>query len=324
VANALSGFFVMLEPQEGGTYDEIASLAQKAEALGFEGFFRSDHYMPVNSNIPPEAVSTECWATLAGLARDTKRLRLGTMISPMTFRYPGEFAKIVATIDQMSGGRVEVGMGGGWYKREHEAYGLPFPDAKGRLDILEDTLEICTRLWSDGVGHSYEGRVFSIKDSPGSPKPLQRPHPPIVIGGGGPKRTPRLAAQFGDEFNVFGGINTFNTRKERLLEACKAYGRDPSTIKLTSACVTVIGTDEADLKRRVKIRLDFNHENVDPDEWIKMMSGDGWLVGTVDQVAAQVKELKAAGSQRIYFQLVPVNDHGMLDIIANDLYPKVK
>ncbi len=324
MADTLSNLFVMLEPQEGGTYDDILKVAQKAEALGFGGLFRSDHFMPVNSNIPPTAVSTECWATLAGLARDTKRLRLGTMISPMTFRYPGELAKIVATIDQMSGGRVEVGMGGGWYGREHAAYGLPFPDAKGRMDILEDSLEICTRLWSDGTGHSYEGRVFSVKDSPGSPKPLQRPHPPIVIGGGGAKRTPRLAAQFGDEFNIFGGINTFNTRKERLLEACKTYGRDPSTIKLTAACVTVIGTDEADLKRRVQIRLDFNHENVDAGDWIKMMSGDGWLVGTVDQVAAQVNELKAAGAERIYFQIVPVDDHGMLDIIANDLAPKIK
>jgi alkanesulfonate monooxygenase len=323
VANALASFFVMTEPQEGGTYDEILALAQKAEALGFGGFFRSDHYMPVNGNIPPTAVSTECWATLAGLARDTKRVRLGTMISPMTFRYPGEFAKIVATIDQMSGGRVEVGMGGGWYGKEHAAYGLPFPDAKGRLDILEDTLEICTRLWSDGVGHSYQGRVFSVTDSPGSPKPAQRPHPPIIIGGGGARRTPRLAAQFGDEFNIFGGINTFNTRKERLLEACAKYGRDPKTIKLTAACVTIVGTDEEDLKRRVKIRLDFNHETNDPGEWIAMMRKDGWLVGTVDQVAEQVKELQAAGAQRIYFQLVPLDDHGMLEIIANDVAAKV-
>jgi alkanesulfonate monooxygenase SsuD/methylene tetrahydromethanopterin reductase-like flavin-dependent oxidoreductase (luciferase family) len=163
-----------------------------------------------------------------------------------------------------------------------------------------------------------------VKNSPGSPKPAQRPHPPIVIGGGGPKRTPRLAAQFGDEFNVFGGINTFNTRKARVLEACKAIGRDPATLKLTSACVTIVGTDEADLKRRVKIRLDFNHETDDPDEWIAMMRKDGWLVGTVDQVAEQVNELKAAGSQRIYFQLVPLDDHGMLEIIANDVAAKVK
>jgi alkanesulfonate monooxygenase len=244
------------------------------------------------------------------------------MISPMTFRYPGEFAKIVATIDQMSGGRIEVGMGGGWFQKEHEAYGLPFPDAKGRMDILEDSLEICTRLWSDGVGHTYEGRVFSIKDAPGYPKPAQRPHPPIIIGGGGARRTPRLAAQFGDEFNIFGGISAFNTRKERLLEACKAAGRNPAEIKLTSACVTVVGTDEADVRRRAQIRLDHNGQKDDVNEWIANMRKDGWLIGTVDQVAEQVNELKAAGSQRIYFQIVPVDDHGMLDVIANDLAPK--
>ena len=322
MANALSTFCVMIEPQEGGTYDEILALAQKAESLGFEGFFRSDHYHPMN--VPLESDSSDAWAVLAGLARDTKRVRLGTMISPMTFRYPGEFAKVVATIDQMSGGRIEVGMGGGWFEKEHVAYGLPFPDAKGRLDILEDSLEICTRLWSDGVGHTYEGRAFSIKDAPGYPKPAQRPHPPIIIGGGGPKRTPRLAAQFGDEFNIFGGISTFNTRKARLLEACKTVGRDPSEIKLTSACVTIVGTDEADLKRRVQIRLDHNGQKDAAADWIATMRKDGWLVGTVDQVAEQVNELKAAGSQRIYFQLVPVNDHGMLEIIANDLAPKCK
>jgi len=321
MANALASFFLMLEPQEGGSYDDILAVAQKAEALGFEGVFRSDHYHPMN--VPLESESSDAWAVLAGLARDTKRVRLGTMISPMTFRYPGEFAKLVATIDQMSGGRIEVGMGGGWFEKEHVAYGLPFPDAKGRMDILEDSLEICTRLWSDGVGHTYEGRVFSIKDAPGYPKPTNRQHPPFAIAAGGPSRTPRLAAQFGDEFNVFGGLNTFNTRKARLLEACAAIGRDPSTIKLTMAGCTVVGTDEADLRRRAQIRLDHNNEKVDVNEWIKNMQGDGWLVGTVDQVAEQVKALKAAGAERIYFQIVPVDDHGMLDIIANELASKV-
>ncbi len=321
VADTLSSFYVMLEPQEGGTYDDILKVAQKTEALGFGGLFRSDHYHPMN--VPLESDSSDAWAVLAGLARDTKRIRLGTMISPMTFRYPGEFAKQVATIDQMSGGRIEAGMGGGWFEKEHVAYGLPFPDAKGRMDILEDSLEICTRLWSDGVGHTYEGRVFSIKDAPGYPKPIQRPRVPIVIGGGGAKRTPRLAAQFGDEFNVFGGINTFNTRKARLLEACAAIGRDPSTIKLTMAGCTVVGTDMDDVRRRAQIRLDHNNQKDNVDEWIASMRGDGWLVGTVDQVAEQVNELKAAGAERIYFQIVPVDDHGMLEIIANDLAPKV-
>jgi F420-dependent oxidoreductase-like protein len=322
MANVLSSFFVMLEPQEGGTYDEMLSLAQRAEALGFGGFFRSDHYHPMN--VPLDSDSSDAWAVLAGLARDTKRLRLGTMVSPMTFRYPGEFAKQVATIDQMSGGRIEVGMGGGWFEKEHVAYGLPFPDAKGRLDILEDSLEICTRLWSDGIGHTYEGRAFSIKDAPGYPKPAQRPHPPIIIGGGGARRTPRLAAQFADEWNVFGGLKTFNERNARVLEACKTIGRDPATLKITMAGPTVIGVDEADLRKKAQLRLDHNNQKDNVNEWIASMSGDGWLVGTVDQVAEKVNTLRAAGAQRIYFQIIPVNDDGQLDIIANDLAPKIK
>lgn len=320
VADMLSSFCVMLEPQEGGTYDEMAALALKAEALGFGGFFRSDHYHPMN--VPLESDSSDAWAVLAGLARDTRRIRLGTMVSPMTFHYPGEFAKLVATIDQMSGGRIEVGMGAGWFEKEHVAYGLPFPDAKGRMDRLEDALEICTRLWSDGVGHSYEGKQFSIKDAPGYPKPAQRPHPPIIIGGGGARRTPRLAARFADEWNTFGGLNQFNTRKQRLLDACAAVGRDPSTIRLSSAGVTIVGVDEQDLRRRVQIRLDHNNQKDDVDEWIKTMQGDGWYVGTVDQVAEQVRALKAAGCTRWYFQLVPVNDYGMLEIIAKELAPR--
>jgi F420-dependent oxidoreductase-like protein len=217
VPDVLSSFSVMVEPQEGGTYDDLRSLAQRAEALGFDGFFRSDHYHPMNT--PLTSDSSDCWTSLAGLARDTKRIRLGTMVSPMTFYIPGQFAKAVATVDQMSGGRVSVGMGGGWFAKEHAAYGLPFPGAGARLDRLEDALEICTRLWSDGVGHSYEGKQFSIKDGPGYPKPIQRPHPPIIMGGGGPKRTPMLAARFADEFNTFGGLETFKTRKQRVLDA---------------------------------------------------------------------------------------------------------
>ena len=215
-------------------------------------------------------------------------------------------------------------MGGGWFQKEHVAYGLPFPDAKGRLDILEDSLEICTRLWSDGIGHTYEGRTFSIKDAPGYPKPAQRPHPPIIIGGGGAKRTPRLAAQFADEWNVFGGLKTFNERNARVLEACKAIGRDPSTLKITMAGPTVIGVDEADLKKKSQLRLDHNNQKDKVEDWIASMSGDGWLVGTVDQVAEKVNALRAAGAQRIYFQIIPVNDDGQLDIIANELAPKIK
>lgn len=318
----MSTFSVMVEPQEGGSYDTLLSLAQKAEALGFDGFFRSDHYHPMNT--PLTSDSTDCWSTLAGLARDTKRVRLGTMVSPMSFYHPGQFAKAIATIDQMSGGRVSVGMGGGWFEKEHVAYGLPFDKSpRWRLDRLEDALEICTRLWSDGVGHSYEGRQFSIKDAPGYPKPAQRPHPPIIMGGGGARRTPMLAARFADEFNTFGGIDKFNERKQRLLNACQEIGRDPSTVKLSCAGCTVVGTDMDDVRRRAQIRLDFNNEKVHVDEWIKNMRGDGWFIGTIDQVAQQIKDLQAAGCQQFYFQLVPVNQEDMLDLIAGPLAAKV-
>src|SRR5687768_15296698 len=150
----------MVEPQEGGTYEDMLALAQRAEALGFDGFFRSDHYHPMN--VPLTSDATDAWAVLAGLARDTERVRLGTMVSPMTFRHPSELAKVVATVDQMSGGRIEVGMGAGWFEKEHVAYGIPFPGPAGRVDRLEESLEVCTRLWGDGPA-TFEGKLFSLK-----------------------------------------------------------------------------------------------------------------------------------------------------------------
>jgi F420-dependent oxidoreductase-like protein len=320
VVSVLSSFGVMLEPQEGGTYEEMLSLARRAEGLGFGAFFRSDHYHPMN--VPPDSDSTDAWAILAGLARDTKSIRLGTMVSPMTFRYPGEFAKIVATVDRMSGGRIEVGMGAGWFEKEHVAYGLPFPPPKERMDRLEDALEICTRLWGDGMA-TYEGRQFSIKDAPGHPKPLQRPHPPIIIGGGGPRRTPELAARFATEFNGFGGDkDSWGERRRRVVQACERLGRDPATLRFSWAGPTIVGTDEADLRRRCQIRLDYNNQSDEVGDWIADMRSHGMMIGTVDQVAEQINELRSVGCSRWYFQFVPVDDHGMLEIIAAEVAAK--
>ena len=321
MAIQMSDFCVMVEPQEGGTYEEMLDLAQRAEKFGFGGFFRSDHYHPMN--VPLESDSTDAWAVLAGLARDTGTIRLGTMVSPMTFRHPSELAKVVATVDRMSGGRIEVGMGAGWFEKEHTAYGLPFPDAKGRVDRLEESLEVCTRLWGDGPA-TFEGELFSLKDAPGHPKPVQRPRPPIIIGGGGPKRTPALAARFADEFNVFGGDkNVFVERKQRVADACQQIGRDPSALRYTWAGPTIVGTDEGDLRRRSQRRLDYNNQSDEVGGWIQDMRSHGMFIGTVDQVAAQIRELQDAGCQRWYFQLVPVADDGMLEIIANDLAPRL-
>jgi F420-dependent oxidoreductase-like protein len=315
----LSDLRVMTEPQEGGTYDDLLSLARRAEAIGFGGFFRSDHYHPMN--VPLESDATDAWATLAGLARETSTIRIGVLVSPMTFRNPGEFAKIVATVDQMSGGRLEVGMGAGWFEKEHVAYGLPFPGPAERMDRLEDSLEICTRLWVDGPA-SYAGRQFSIKDAPGHPKPAQRPRPPIIVGGGGPKRTPRLAAQFAAEYNSFGARpDVFAERRQRVADACARHGRDPESLAYSIMCPTIVGKDEADLRRRSQARLDYNGQKDDVVEWIRSMQDGGSLVGTLSDVATRMKAVADKGCQRFYLQLVPVDDDGMLELIAEELVP---
>jgi F420-dependent oxidoreductase-like protein len=319
---SVADFFVMLEPQEGGTYEEVLALARRLEALGFGGLARSDHYHPMN--VPLTSDSSDAWAMLAGLARDTTRIRLATLMSPQTFRHPSEFAKIVATVDQMSGGRIDVGMGAGWFEKEHVAFGLPFPSVQERFDRLEDALEICTRLWGDDEGlANYQGKLFSLKDAPSHPKPRQRPHPPILIGGGGPKRTPELTARFASEHNVFGGDQSlFAERRRRVLEACERIGRDPSTIRFSWAGPTIIGTDMDDLRRRSQVRLDHNNQQDEVDSWIAEMRKHGMMIATVDQAVQQLDELKAAGCSRWYFQFVPVDDGGMLEIIANQVAPQ--
>ena len=315
----LTDLRVMTEPQEGGTYDELLHLARRAETIGYGGFFRSDHYHPMN--VPLESDATDAWATLAGLARETSTLRIGVLVSPMTFRYPSEFAKIVSTVDQMSGGRLEVGMGAGWFEKEHAAYGLPFPGPAERMDRLEDSLEICTRLWADGAA-SYEGRQFSVKNAPGHPKPAQRPRPPIIVGGGGPKRTPRLAAQYAAEYNSFGAkLDVFAERRQRVVDACVKQGRDPDTLVYSSMCPTIVGKDEADLRRRSQARLDFQDQKDDVGEWIRSMQDGGCLVGTLQDVAARMQAVADKGCQRFYLQLVPFDDDGMLELIADELVP---
>ncbi len=320
MAIAVSDFRVMLEPQEGGTYEEMLALARRAEALGFSGFFRSDHYHPMN--VPLTSDATDAWAILAGLARETRTIRLGTMVSPMTFRHPSELAKLVATVDRMSNGRIEVGMGAGWFEKEHVAYGLPFPPARERVDRLEESLDVCTRLWGDGLA-TFEGTLFRLKDAPGYPKPVQRPHPPIIIGGGGPKRTPALAARFADEFNVFGGDQTvFVERRQRVVDACEQRGRDPSDLRYSWAGPTIVGTGEQDLRRRCQRRLDYNGQSDEVGGWIEEMRAAGMLIGTVEQVSQQIDALKTAGCSRWYLQIIPVDDDGMLEIIARDLAPR--
>src|SRR5690348_3248192 len=233
---------IMTEPQQGASYDTQLALAKASEAAGFSGYFRSDHYLTMSGDGLPGP--TDAWITLAGLARETSTIRLDTMLTAGTFRLPGVLAIQVAQVDQMSGGRVELGLGAGWYEAEHRAYGIPFP-AK-RFDLLEDNLAIVTGLWSTPAGDtfSYEGAHYTLTDAPALPKPVQSPIP-VIIGGGGPKRTPALAARFATEYNIgFVGNATAAEKFAGVRAACATSGRDPDSLKYSVALSTILASDD--------------------------------------------------------------------------------
>ena len=245
---------IFTEPQQGATYDDLLAVARRAETLGFDAFFRSDHYMAMGGADAPAGLpgSSDAWITLAGLARDTSSIRLGTLVTPATFRHPGVLAISVANVDQMSGGRVELGLGAGWYREEHEAYGLPFPDIAERFDRLAEQLEVVTGLWQTRPGERFDfaGKHVVLHDSPALPKPVQQPVP-IIVGGAGRRRTPELAARFATEFNLpFGPIEQFVEQRGRVVEACAAIGRDPATLVFSTGLTAAVGATEADASRR--------------------------------------------------------------------------
>jgi alkanesulfonate monooxygenase len=243
---------IFTEPQQGASYDDLLAVARTAEAAGYDAFFRSDHYLVMGS-ASGEPGPTDAWITLAGLARDTERIRLGTLVNSATFRLPGPLAIAVAQVDQMSRGRVELGLGAGWYEREHAAYGIPFPELKERFDRLAEQLEIVTGLWGTlpGERYGFSGTHYSVEDSPALPKPVQRPRPSVIVGGRGRKRTPELAARFADEFNcAFSPPDAVAEQFARVDAACAAIGRDPSELVHSFAQVVCVGRDDAEVARR--------------------------------------------------------------------------
>src|SRR6478752_2999170 len=242
-------YCLFTEPQQGASYDDQLAFAQAAERLGFDGFFRSDHIMR-GSEGDALPGPTDAWLTLGALARETSRIRLGTLVTPATFRMPGMLAIQVAQVDAMSGGRVELGLGAGWFEREHLAYGIPFP-AK-RFDLLEEQLEVITGLWSTPVGETYSfaGEHYTLTDAPALPKPVQA-RVPVIVGGNGPRRTPELAARFATEFNLgFPSLDDIPTRIARAHAACERIGRDPATLSLSLAMSTFAGAGDAEIERR--------------------------------------------------------------------------
>jgi F420-dependent oxidoreductase-like protein len=305
---------IFTEPQQGASYQTLRSVALAAEELGFDAFFRSDHYLKMGdvSGLPG---STDAWATLAALAAETSRIRLGTLVTPATFRLPGPLAVTVAQADQMSGGRVELGLGAGWYEAEHTAYGIPFPPLGERFDILTEQLEIITGLWAtaDGETFSFSGEHYRLSDSPALPKPAQRPRPPVILGGAGPRRTPRLAARFADEFNLgFRSVQDSAAAFGRVRQACEAAGRLPASMTYSVAQTLCCGKDEAEFRRRAAA---IGRQPADVREH--------GLGGTPGEVAAKIAEFAEIGADRVYLQVYDLSDLDHLALIASDVLPQV-
>jgi F420-dependent oxidoreductase-like protein len=304
---------IFLEPQQGATYDDQLAVARLTEELGFGAFFRSDHYLAMGLDGQPGP--TDSWVTLAGIARETSTIRLGTMMTSATFRYPGPLAISVAQVDQMSGGRVELGIGAGWYAAEHAAYAIPFPSTSERFDNLEEQLAILTGLWTtpDGETFSYAGRHHQVADSPGLPKPAQRPHPPIIVGGKGAKRTPALTARYAAEFNLpFVGLEETAQQIDRVQAACEEIGRDPGELVYSNALTVCCGADETELARRAAAI----------GETVDDLRRDG-LAGTPQEVVDRIGEFAALGSQRVYLQCLDVHDLDHIRLLAAEVLPHV-
>lgn len=298
---------IFVEPQQGNTYDQLLTVARLSEQLGFDAFFRSDHYLKMG-DVDGLPGPTDAWITLAGLARETSTIRLGTLVTSATFRYPGPLAISVAQVDQMSGGRVELGLGAGWFAEEHAAYGVPFPELGERFDRLEEQLQIVTGLWATPVGETFafSGQHYEVSGSPALPKPAQTPRPPIIIGGGGKVKTPRLAATFADEFNLsFPAPEDIVPMYDRVQAACERLGRDPGTLIRSAAQIAVVGEDEAAFARRAAV------VGREPDE----LRHNG-VAGTVEQAAEKLATLAAQGAERVYLQVLDLSDLDHLHTLA--------
>jgi F420-dependent oxidoreductase-like protein len=300
---------VFVEPHRGATYDDQLRLARHAEDAGFEGFLRADHYQAMTPT-GGEPGPTDAWLTLAGLARETSRIRLGTMVNSATFRLPGPLAVMVAQVDQMSAGRVELGMGAGWYEREHTSYGIPFPPLGERFDRLAEQLAIVTGLWSAPDRFSFDGKHYQLLDAPALPKPVQRPGPPVIIGGRGPRRTPALAARFADEFNMpFKSVAETATAFDRVREACDRIGRT-RPLTLSAGVVVAIGRTDGEAARRAA-----------PLHAPSALPPEDPLVGSPAALVERLGEFAAIGATRVHLRVIDMSDLDHLDLIGSDVLP---
>jgi F420-dependent oxidoreductase-like protein len=309
---------LMIEGQEGVSWDEWVALGRAAEESGLEGLFRSDHYAGLMGD--ETRGSLDAWTQIAALAALTSRIRLGTLVSPVTFRHPALLAKAVATADHVSGGRVELGIGAGWNVREHAAYGFRFPELTERLERLEEQLELIVRQWTEN-GVSFAGHHYSTESLDALPKPVQQPRPPVIVGGRVSPRLARLAARFADEVNTpFATAEQCRERRARMAEACADVGREPLVFSLMTGCV--VASDRAELRDRVRRLMERMRVEGDPDAFVRER-GDVMVLGTVDEVVARLQELESAGVERIFLQHLAHDDVEMVRLLGAEVAPAV-
>jgi F420-dependent oxidoreductase-like protein len=306
---------IFIEPQQGADYGRQLAVARAAEELGFDAFFRSDHYLKMG-DVRGLPGPTDSWITLAALARETARIRLGTLMSAATFRYPGPLAIAVAQVDEMSAGRIELGLGTGWFAAEHAAYGIPFPGVVERFDRLEEQLAIITGLWEtpEGKTFSFDGTYYALTDSPALPKPAQRPRPPVLVGGLGRRRTPRLAARFADEYNVvFVTPEETSSGFSRVRDACAAAGRDPDSLVYSAGQTVCCGRTRAEVARRAAAI----------GQEVAELEATG-LAGSPAQVVDKLGRFASIGASRMYLQVLDLHDLDHMELIAAEVMPRVR
>jgi F420-dependent oxidoreductase-like protein len=307
---------LMIEGQEGVTWPQWIAIAHACERHGISTLFRSDHYLNLDGN-HPERGSLDALGSLIALATQTTTLRLGTMVSPATFRHPSELAKLATTADQISQGRIELGLGAGWHEREHAAYGFPFPDLKTRMEILAEQLEVVIGNWSEGP-FSFAGRHYRLTDLEAQPKPVQKPHPPLLMGGAAGPVSARLAARFADEYNTtaYLTLEELVRRRDAIRAACEGAGREP--IAFSAMTTVILGSDDADLRARASRVA--GERGMEAGALLQSPP-ESWIVGTVEQAAEQLEGLKALGVSRVLCQHVAHDDLDYLEILGQQLAP---
>jgi len=315
-------FSLMIEPQQGLSYEEQLRIAKLAERSGYETLFRSDHYtsFPGASGKP----TTDAWTVVAGLARETSTIRLGVLVSPVTFRHPGTFAKVVTTVDEMSGGRIDVGVGAGWNEQEHRELGLAFPPINERADLMEDELALLHGLWEGPDGWTFEGHQLRVAGGAFRPKPVQQPHPPIIIGGTGSPRSIRMAVRYGTEYNMSSSDpDECAAAYARMDEECRRVGRDPKTLRRSAMVGVLIGSTAAEVERRAAAQLELvGNGSERAGEWLATRRRR-WIAGTPDEARAMVVRFAAAGAERIMLQDMLPRDLEMIELAAAELIGRV-